>query len=137
MSCRSILRSLVVVEEVVVPAFRHHFGKLGEFSAFALGGSAEAFAPVYEARDFHYVKQVELAAGGDVLHVFGHEFGTETVLGHGFDQKGIGHGRFAHADLIAGLDEPGGLDRIAVHEHAAFLAGVGGDGAGLEYTHGP
>ena len=77
---------VVVVEiKVKVPAvFRPEISLLGEarkLATLAFGRTSEALAPVDKSGHLHHLEQVKLAFRRDVLHVFRHETGTETVLG--------------------------------------------------------
>ena len=66
------------------------------FAPFALGRSAETLAPVDEAGDAHHLKHIILLFRSDILKIFWHQTGAETVFGQSLDAERVCYGRFAH-----------------------------------------
>ena len=114
-------------------------GSVGEevlhVAAVFLGGTAQAGGALYKADYEFHCKDVILLLGGDVLHHLGDKLGANAVLNGLQNLEGVCYGSLADRYRIAFLDGFGWLALYAVYLDAALLAGLGGNGAGLEDTH--
>jgi len=114
-------------------------GSVGEevlhVAAVFLGGTAQAGGALYKAAYAVHLKDIVLLLGGDILHHLGYKLGAYAVLNGLQNLEGVCYGSLADRYRITFLDGFGWLALYAVYLDAALLAGLGGNGAGLEDTH--
>ena len=130
LACQTEPSPLSLVEVELVEEVFH-------VAAVLLGGTAQAGVAFDEAGYAVHFQEIVLVLGGDVLHHVGDEFGADAILDALQNAEGVGYGRLADLDDVAFVHHFGWLDLDVVYGDAALLAGFGGDGSGLENTHGP
>lgn len=102
-----------------------------------LGGTTGATGTVNKATDAAHLQQFILGGWSDILHHFGHKFGTDAVLYGLQNLEGIGNWGLAHFHYVAWTNHARGFDLNTTHHYTAFLAGIGSYGTRLKNTHGP